>query len=98
MYRLAIAVVVVFHFAVLVANVAAFWLLPLYHHWTIAVPLMTLIAAFIYSSQACWLTDLENYLRRQTGAREIHGFTGHYILKTFNPHHVGRQEQGEANV
>lgn len=74
------------HLALLVANVAAFFVLPIMVwqskvQWYVAIPVMSFIWFFSTTRVECRLTQLENYIRRQLGLKRIGGFLGHYIKK-----------------
>jgi hypothetical protein len=77
-------IVVIFHHAVVLMNIAAFAVLAFTTPWYIACPLMTWIA-MLSSSRVldCPLTKYENKLRRGLGKPEIRGFIKHYLIKPY---------------
>ena len=78
---LALVLLVAVHMALLITNVAAFFVLPFQAPWYVAWPLMTFIWFFSTTRVQCRLTELENHLRRSLGLRLIGGFVGHYLLR-----------------
>lgn len=79
---IALVVLVIFHVAVVVMNIAAVFVLPLAAPWYIAVPLVSFIVQLSTSRTAyCPLTALENHLREALGLRVIHGFMGYYFVR-----------------
>jgi len=72
---------VVVHYILVVAEIASFFLLPFLTDWYIALPLMTLLFAFITSRSDCQLTNLENWMRVRLGKKRIGGFVGNYFIR-----------------
>jgi hypothetical protein len=72
---------VVGHMALVIAFCIAFFLLPFYTSWVIAVPLMTFIFFFSTTRVDCQLTILENYIRKRLGLKKIGGFVGNYFMR-----------------
>jgi hypothetical protein len=78
---IAFITLVTIHIILVIAFFIAFFLLPFYTSWIIAVPLMTFIFFFSTTRVDCQLTNLENYIRKRLGLKKIGGFVGTYILK-----------------
>lgn len=81
LYWFAFYILIVFHYLVVVAVGTAFFILPFYANWYIAIPLMTFVFFFATTRVDCQLTNLENVMRKRLGMRKINGFVGHYFLK-----------------
>jgi hypothetical protein len=90
MTRILLVLVVIFHFLVVFANVAAFFVLPFTSLITglpfwftvfLILPIESLILTLTFAREPCPLTRLENRLRKKLGMREIGGFIGYYIIK-----------------
>lgn len=79
--QLMLYLVIVFHFLIVFAVVAAFFVLPFKQNWEIAVPLMVYISYLLLTPVDCPLTNLENFLRHKLGMKRIGGFVGNYFLK-----------------
>jgi hypothetical protein len=54
-----------------------------YIHWTICLSACTTIFWVSTTREECYLTRLENRLRRRLGLTEIKGFIKHYFLRRF---------------
>lgn len=78
--KLLLLTVVIVHFAILFFNFIAFFILPFITEWYIALPLMTLIVNFSFSSTPCPLTKLEDNIRHTLGMPRIKLFMGHYVI------------------
>jgi hypothetical protein len=72
---------VVAHMALVIAMIIAFFILPFYTAWYIALPLMAFIQFFALTRVECKLTQLENFLRQKLGMKRIGGFVGHYVVR-----------------
>ena len=72
--------VISFHFAVILGNVAALFVLPFVTPWYIALPLMSLIVNLMFSPLSCPLTRLESRIRKSLGMDEIRHFVKHYFI------------------
>tara|TARA_R110002020_G_scaffold134222_1_gene299599 strand:- start:2312 stop:2587 length:276 start_codon:yes stop_codon:yes gene_type:complete len=80
--RTMLGLLVLFHGYIVVANVLAFFVVPFFEPWYVAVPIMSLILLLVFSKVLdCPLTNLENHLRKKLGMKRIGGFVGHYFLK-----------------
>jgi hypothetical protein len=72
---------ILFHMMVVAMNLTAFFVIPFFESWYIALPIMTLIFNISFAKWwKCPLTDLENKLRRDLNMKEIRGFMGHYFV------------------
>jgi hypothetical protein len=78
---IAFILLVTTHIILVIAFSIAFFLLPFYTSWIIAVPLMTFIFFFSTTRVDCQLTNLENYMRKRLGFKKIGGFVGFYFFK-----------------
>ena len=74
-------VVVAFHVAVVLGNLAAFFVLPFYAPWYVALPACSFVFRLALVGEACPLTELENYYREKLGWKVIRTFIGHYFVK-----------------
>jgi hypothetical protein len=74
-------ILVVAHYLLVCGIVTSFFTLPFMASWYIALPCMTFIWFFSTSRVECKLTQLENYLRKKLGMKQIGGFVGHYFKK-----------------
>ena len=72
--------VISFHFAVILGNVAALFVLPFVAPWYISLPLMSLIVNLMFSPLSCPLTRLESRIRKSLGMDEIRHFVKHYFI------------------
>ena len=73
--------VISFHFAVILGNVAALFVLPFVVPWYISLPLMSLIVNLMFSPASCPLTRLESRIRKSLGMDEIRHFVKHYFIE-----------------
>ena len=73
--------VISFHFAVILGNVAALFVLPFVAPWYISLPLMSLIVNLMFSPLSCPLTRLESRIRKSLGMDEIRHFVKHYFIE-----------------
>ena len=73
-------VLVSFHMAVVLGNLAAAFILPFYAPWYISLPIMAFIFNLTFAPIQCPLTKLENRIRRSLGMKEIRHFMGHYLV------------------
>jgi len=73
--------VISFHFAVILGNVAALFVLPFVVPWYISLPLMSLIVNLMFSPLSCPLTKLESRIRKSLGMDEIRHFVKHYFIE-----------------
>ena len=73
--------VISFHFAVILGNVAALFILPFVAPWYISLPLMSLIVNLMFSPLSCPLTRLESRIRKSLGMDEIRHFVKHYFIE-----------------
>jgi hypothetical protein len=74
-------VLVTAHIALVIGVLAAFFVLPFYEPWYVALPLMTFIWFFSTTRVECKLTNAENELRGKLGMKKIGGFVGHYFIR-----------------
>ncbi|MFI5405001.1 MAG: DUF2784 family protein [Nitrososphaerales archaeon] len=80
--RIALVLLVSFHIFIAAANLAAFFIIPFYQHWTISIPIMSLIFTMSLAKfWKCQLTEWENDIRGKLGMRKIGGFLGHYVVR-----------------
>ncbi len=76
--------IVVGHWFIIVGNTLAFFLLPFFSPWYIALPVMSYIALLCFSKVLdCPITKLENKIRKRMNLPEIKGFMGHYMIKPY---------------
>lgn len=80
-YLVAFMVVVLFHIYVVLANIAAMFLLPFWTRWYVSIPLVSLLVQLMFTRVECPLTNIENKLRLKLGFKRISGFVGHYLYK-----------------
>ena len=73
--------VISFHFAVILGNFAALFILPFVVPWYISIPLMSLIVNLMFSPLSCPLTRLESRIRKSLGMDEIRHFVKHYFIE-----------------
>lgn len=91
-------VLIVFHMIIVLMNLSAFFVLPFFEQWYIALPIMTLIFNISFAKWwKCPLTDLENKIRKDLHMQEIRGFVGHYLIKPmrkiFSANKTSRREE-----
>lgn len=79
-----LAFVVVMHWVLIFGNIIAFWILPFYTSWYIALPLMSYIGLLTFSRVLdCPMTKFENRIRKNLGMPEVKGFIGHYLIRPY---------------
>lgn len=88
--HLKLLLVVVLHWAVVIGNFSAFFILafqgftPYGLPWYVCLPLCSFIALISFSRVLdCPMTRYENKMRVQLGRPTIKGFIGHYFLKPY---------------
>jgi|GEM_PF-2017745 len=69
------------HAALVLTNVAAFFVAPFYGPWYFAAPACFSILWVTFSRSECPLTRWENVIRAKMGWRPIGSFIGHYFMK-----------------
>ena len=74
-------VVVALHVAVVAGNLAAFFVLPFFAPWYVALPVCSFIFRLALVGESCPLTDLENVYREKLSWKPIRTFIGHYMVK-----------------
>ncbi len=79
--KVAFLSLVSFHMLVLFGNLISLLVLPWFTPWYIALPVISLLVNFMFSSVPCPLTRLESVLRRNMGMPEIDYFIQHYFYK-----------------
>jgi len=84
--KVALWVLIVVHYLLVCGIVISFFVLPIMAlkgavPWYVALPCMTFIWFFSTSKVECKLTQLENYIRKTLGMKQIGGFVGHYFKK-----------------
>jgi len=80
MAHLCVYLTVAFHVFIVIANIIGVILVGWRGPWYLAIPIWTLLANLICSSQVtCPLTILENHFRRKAGMPEIGIFLEHYF-------------------
>lgn len=90
--------IVALHAAVVMGNVAAFFVLPWVQPWCVALPLCSFILLVTFAREIqCPITRLENWIRRRAGWKPIGGFVGHYFWKPFKRLIAGDAIQGIRN-
>ena len=70
------------HFFVVVGNGLAFFIIPFYQPWYVALPTCSIIFFLTFGRVECPSTRWENRIRRKLGMEEDQGFVKHYIVKT----------------
>ncbi len=70
-----------FHMLVLFGNLISLLVLPWFTPWYVALPVISLLVNFMFSSVPCPLTRMESALRRNMGMSEIDYFIQHYFYK-----------------
>ena len=73
--------IVLFHYFVVVVNIAAFFVLPFLYPLWVWMPINSFILTVTFTREICPLTRLENYLRTSLGMSRVGGFIGHYFTK-----------------
>ena len=88
--HLKLLIVVLLHWAVVIGNFSAFFILafqgltPFGFPWYVCLPLCSFIILISFSRVLdCPMTRYENKLRVQVGKPTIKGFIGHYFLKPY---------------
>lgn len=77
-----LAFIVTAHWVIIVGNTLAFFLLPFFAPWYVAMPVMSYIGLLTFSKVLdCPITKLENRIRKRIRMPEIKGFIGHYMIK-----------------
>ena len=72
---------VIGHMIIVVANIAAIFILPFVVPWYIAFPLITFVINLMFSPIPCPLTKLECRLRVSLGLPEVRAFVKHYFFE-----------------
>ncbi len=70
-----------FHMLVLFGNLISLLVLPWFTPWYVALPVISLLVNFMFSSVPCPLTRMDSALRRNMGMSEIDYFIQHYFYK-----------------
>lgn len=92
--KVALVAVVIFHWLVIFGNVSAFFVLPFYSPWYIALPIMSYIGLLTFSRVLdCPITKLENIIRKRMGLPEITGFLKQYLFKPLKRAKIRRKYQ-----
>lgn len=73
--------VVVTHVVLMFFMAAAFFVIPFYQPWYVALPLEVFIVRLVFSRSLCPLTELENTIRQKLGYKRIGGFVGNYFVR-----------------
>jgi len=88
--HLKLLIVVLLHWAVVIGNFCAFFILafqgftPYGFPWYVCLPLCSFIALISFSRVLdCPMTRYENKMRVKLGKPTIKGFIGHYFLKPY---------------
>lgn len=88
--HLKLLIVVLLHWAVVIGNFCAFFILafqgftPYGFPWYVCLPLCSFIALISFSRVLdCPMTRYENKMRVKLGKPAIKGFIGHYFLKPY---------------
>lgn len=81
--KVSLFVIVVAHAVLIAANFVAMFVLPFVTPWYVAVPLITVMINFVFSSLVCPLTTLESVLRKKMGLPEVKFFLQHYLYSHF---------------
>lgn len=76
----AIIATVLTHYVLFVSLVLSIPYLILLQPWYVSVPVVVWILNLMTLPVKCPLTELENYLRRKAGLKEIRGFLRAWIL------------------
>ena len=71
--------VVIAHFLLLFFNALAFFLLPFFQPWYVALPIMCFLYRLATVERMCPITNYENIIRKILGLRQINSFIGHYL-------------------
>lgn len=79
--RLALILIVVIHLIIVFINIVAIPFLLIYTPWYISIPLISFLIRLATVERICPLTNIENWIRRKLGMKEIKTFIGHYIIK-----------------
>lgn len=80
-WTVSLYLLIVVHYCLVLGIVSSFFVLPFLASWYVALPLMVFIWFFSTSKVECKLTQLENYIRRKLGMKQIGGFVSHYFKK-----------------
>jgi hypothetical protein len=79
--------IILVHFAVIILNFLALIFLSVElfdiesdYDWFICLPLITLILSLLSSRDGCFLTRIENKIRKKQGKPQIKAFIKHYII------------------
>ena len=105
MKHLKLLIVVLLHWAVVIGNFCAFFILafqgftPYGLPWYVCLPLCSFIALISFSRVLdCPMTRYENKMRVKLGKPTIKGFIGHYFLKPYVRRKVRKaREKREAS-
>ena len=88
--NLKLLIVVLFHWAIVLGNFTAFFILafqgfsPWGYPWYLALPVCTFIVLVTFSKVLdCPMTRYENKLRKDVGKPEIRGFVKHYLIRPY---------------
>jgi hypothetical protein len=103
--HLKLLIVVLLHWAVVIGNFCAFFILafqgftPYGFPWYVCLPLCSFIALISFSRVLdCPMTRYENKMRVKLGKPTIKGFIGHYFLKPYVRRKVRKaREKREAS-
>lgn len=75
--------VVALHMFVVIGNTFAFFIVPFYQPWYVALPICSLVFFLALAKVECPLTRIENILRRRLGKPRIKAFIKHYFVDPY---------------
>jgi hypothetical protein len=79
--KIAMVLVILWHMAIVIINVVAFFVLPFLLPVWVWVPIDSFILTVMFTREICPLTRLENSIRISIGLPRIGGFVGHYFVR-----------------
>jgi len=84
---------IVGHWAIIIGNLTAFFVLPFATKWYVALPIMSYIGLLTFSRVLdCPITKLENKIRVKLGMPTIKGFVSHYLVKPYKRRKVAKRK------
>jgi hypothetical protein len=80
LYQILLRLVIAVHFVGCFVMLACLIILPFKVEWYLWIPLSLGLIPNLVTPCDCWLSVVENKIRRSLGMPKVDGFIGHYIL------------------
>lgn len=79
--RIFLPILILSHSLIILGNIAALVILPLYTKWYIWIPLCTLIVRLIFDDRPCPATQLEDFTRSKLNKNPVDSFIKNFWRK-----------------